>query len=125
MRSLKPHLMLYFCIFSLSCYGQDYKFTKEDYYKSESNFEPAISEKYFTGRNLIYDCYEKHFVCASDVNYEECSESRKNAIANRNVLLPCAPLKQLPNQIECFKLNYTLIHEQTYKGFCISQKKLD
>lgn len=125
MRRLKLFFLLFFPVFSLNTGAQEVKFSKEEVYKSQSNFEPRVSNKYFRGKNLIYDCYDKHFVCASDLDFDECTEERQEALDNRRVILPCAPLKRMPDQISCFKLNYTLIHQQTYKGFCISQKKLD
>lgn len=100
-------------------------FTAEDIYRSESNFEPIISEKYSRGKNLIYDCFDKHYVCVSDVNYDDCRSLRDLAIEKRKVILPCAPLKVYDSQISCFSSYYTLIHQKTYKGFCIRQQELD
>ena len=118
-------IIFYLFSITFTSVAQEVQFSKEEIYRSETEFEAAISSKYFRGKNLIYDCVKKHFACVIDANYEECDENRKEALENRKILLPCAPLKKLPTQIECFKLQYSLVHERTYKGFCISQKKLD
>ncbi|WP_127717282.1 hypothetical protein [Halobacteriovorax sp. HLS] len=83
--------------------------------------EPRISDKYYRGRYLIYDCVNRHYVCINLPSFYNCQEERLKEIEAKSVLLSCAPLKQFKTQKECFDVNYSLIHRITNKSFCVNQ----
>lgn len=125
MRSLKLLNLIIYSTFWITLFAQEPQFSREDYLHSQTNFEPPITENLYRGRNLIFNCKNKHFACVSDFDFQECQQKRSKANEERKFLLPCAPLKTFTSQIECFKSHYYVIHNQTYKGFCLSQKDLD
>jgi hypothetical protein len=83
--------------------------------------EPRISERYYRGRYLIYDCKDRHYVCVNLPSFYNCQEQRQKEIDEKTVLFSCAPLKQFKSQKECFDTNYALIHRVTNKSFCVNQ----
>ncbi|OUR96992.1 hypothetical protein A9Q84_11695 [Halobacteriovorax marinus] len=83
--------------------------------------EPRLSNKYYRGRYLVYDCIDRHYVCVNLPSFYNCRETRVKEIENKEVLLSCAPLKLFKTQKECFDANYKLIHRVTNKAFCVNR----
>jgi hypothetical protein len=83
--------------------------------------EPRLSDKYYRGRYLIYDCEKRFFACVNLPSFYNCRELRQKEKDLKEVLLSCAPLKQFKSQKDCFDVNYSLIHRVTNKSFCINQ----
>lgn len=81
--------------------------------------EPKLSDKYYRGRFLIYDCESRFFACVNLPSFYNCRENRNKEIDRKEMLLSCAPLKQFKSQKECFEANYSLIHKVTNKSFCL------
>lgn len=83
--------------------------------------EPRLSNKYYRGRYLVYDCIDRHYACVNLPSFYNCRELRVKEIGNKEIMLSCAPLKQYKTQKECFDANYRLIHRVTNKSFCVNQ----
>ncbi len=81
--------------------------------------EPRISNKWFQGNYLVYDCDKGFFACVNNTSYSLCSSQRTTRIEERNPALGCAPLKRFNTQEECFKVQYQKLHNQMPKLFCI------
>lgn len=86
--------------------------------------EPRISNKWYRGNYLIYDCAKGSFICVNSVSFEYCENQRKEDIDNRYPTLRCAPLKRFESQKKCFDVQYKSIHNQLPKAFCSHPKFL-
>ncbi len=84
--------------------------------------EPKISQEFSRGRFLIYDCKQRSFVCVNEPSYLLCREKRNLGYRAKRLALPCAPLKEFKEQVECFNKQYSLIHSQSEKSYCQNSK---
>ncbi|MCR9206119.1 MAG: hypothetical protein NXH75_16165 [Halobacteriovoraceae bacterium] len=80
--------------------------------------EPRISNKWYRGNYLIYDCSKGNYVCVNDISFLNCGDQRQEDIDARVTNLKCAPLKRFGSQEDCFKAQYSKIHNQMPKLFC-------
>lgn len=80
--------------------------------------EPRISNKWYRGNYLIYDCSKGNYICVNDISFLECQDQRQADLDERRISLRCAPLKRFDSQDECFKVQYEKIHNQLPKIFC-------
>ena len=86
------------------------------------DYEPRtdnISEKYFAGAFLIYDCEEKHWVCVLKEDFATCNEKRAKSISGREKQLPCAPIGEFPTKKSCFQRQLYLSGQAHGNRFCI------
>jgi len=86
--------------------------------------EPRLSNKWFRGSNLIYDCQKGHYACVNEVSFYRCQRERQEDKEENRSGLRCSPFKNFKNQKECFKKQYEIIHNQLPKMFCINPKFL-
>ncbi len=88
--------------------------------KSKSKDEDVnISDKYFLGSILIYDCHLNYFACVSEASYERCLRERQEAFERKDDNASCIPIKKYPSNRKCFNNQYTYIHgSQKIKAFC-------
>lgn len=86
---------------------------------ARSKEEPRISNKWFRGNYLIYDCDDQHFACVNEISYLRCENQRNERTEEREPKLGCAPLKKFKTQKECFKVQYQKQHNQIPKTFCL------
>lgn len=84
--------------------------------------EPRISNKWYRGNYLIYDCSKGNYICVNDISFLTCGDQREADINERLTNLRCAPLKRFDSQEECFKVQYEKIHNQMPKLFCTHPK---
>lgn len=87
-----------------------------------ADFNPAadnISEKYFAGAFLIYDCEEGHFVCVYPEDYKACESKRAEAIKKKEKNLPCAPIGEFPTKRSCFQRDLYLAGQAHGRRFCL------
>ncbi|MES2525763.1 MAG: hypothetical protein V4598_01695 [Bdellovibrionota bacterium] len=78
-----------------------------------------ISDKYFAGAFLIYDCEEKHWVCVLEENYRYCEEQRKESVQKKERQLPCAPIGEFPTKRSCFQRELFLAGHAHGNRFCL------
>lgn len=81
--------------------------------------EPRLSNKWFRGNYLIYDCDKGFYACVNRASFTECTDQRTIRIEERRPALGCAPLKRFDSQKECFKVQYEKMHNQVPKIFCV------
>lgn len=81
--------------------------------------EPRISNKWFRGNYLIYDCDKAHYACVNSDSFEKCEYIRTSRKERRQPSLGCAPLKRFDTQGKCFEMQYAKVHNQVPKLFCI------
>lgn len=78
-----------------------------------------ISEKYFAGSFLIYDCEEKHWVCVLKEDYKTCEDKREASIEKKERHLPCAPIGEFPTKRSCFQRELYLVGQAHGHRFCL------
>ncbi len=78
-----------------------------------------ISEKYFAGAHLIYDCEEKHFVCVLPEDNKACEDKRAEAIKKKEKFLPCASLGTFPTKRSCFQRELYMVSQAHGNRFCL------
>ncbi len=83
--------------------------------------EPRISNEYFQGQYLIYDCRQRHYVCVNSASFDKCRGRRDEALDERRFLLPCAPLLEFKSQKECFQEHYKQVHQLGNRKFCVNR----
>ncbi|WP_372653769.1 hypothetical protein [Halobacteriovorax sp.] len=83
--------------------------------------EPRISDKYYLGRFLIYDCEHRHFACVNVESFFSCTQNREEEIQNKDTLLSCAPFKQYESLEDCTNAYLGFIYRRTDKSFCMNK----
>jgi hypothetical protein len=78
-----------------------------------------ITDKYFAGAFLIYDCKEKHWVCVLQEDYKDCEADRKKAQIKNERELPCAPIGEFPSKRSCFQRQLFLAGQAHGHRFCL------
>ncbi len=81
--------------------------------------QDKISDKYYAGAHLIYDCEEKHFVCVLPEDNKVCEEKRAEAIKNKEKFLPCASLGEFPTRRSCFQRELFMVGHAHGNRFCV------
>lgn len=85
-------------------------------------YEPRISNKWFRGNYLIYDCARRNFVCVNAQSFGRCEKEREEDKKKMVPSLRCAPFKMFKSQKECFKEQYRQIENQKPKVYCQNSK---
>ncbi len=85
-------------------------------------YEPRISNKWFRGSYLIYDCQRGNFVCVNYQGFVRCGEERDEDKKKSRPALRCAAFKKFKTQEACFKEQYRQIENQKPKVFCMNPK---
>ena len=62
-----------------------------------------LSKKYSNGRYLVFDCYDRHYVCANIEGALSCIKKRQELLKINEPDLPCFYLKQFKTSGECQK----------------------
>ncbi len=86
--------------------------------------EVRISNKWYRGSNLIYDCQNGSYVCVNDVSFYRCQRERLEDKENARSQLRCSPFKDFKTHKACFDKQYEVIHNQLPKMFCTNPKYL-
>lgn len=87
-----------------------------------NKYEPRISNKWFRGSYLIYDCSRGNFICVNYQGFVRCGEEREEDKKKSRSGLRCAPFKKFSTQELCFKEQYRQIENQKPKIFCMNPK---
>ncbi|MBP5297388.1 MAG: hypothetical protein J6Y94_08680, partial [Bacteriovoracaceae bacterium] len=82
----------------------------------------AVSDEFFSGPYLIFDCRQQTFICVSESGFDACRNMRQNAIQNNKRILDCAPLKLYPNLGVCGDAAQDAIDRRVAKNFCYLQR---
>lgn len=77
-----------------------------------------ISNKFYTGPNLIYDCNGRNWVCVDKDDYKACKVSRIKSIEEHEMALPCAPFDEFPTKNECYELQLKMVSSNMPVEFC-------
>ncbi len=85
-------------------------------------YEPRISNKWFRGSYLIYDCTRGNFVCVNYQGFVRCGDEREEDKKKSRPALRCAAFKKFKTQESCFKEQYRQIENQKPRVFCMNPK---
>ena len=96
--------------------GSDYAITR-NVRLSES--DPAfslfklktISNKYSEGEFLIYDCVDKHYVCADQTSEQICKRKYEKESRENYTNFTCLVLQKFENSKKCHQKQFSVIHE--------------
>lgn len=77
-----------------------------------------ISQKYHIGRGMIYDCVDRHFVCAAIEEFDECKLKREKEVNKYLKEFSCAPIKLFKNNKECVIKMRKYLERSIDKSFC-------
>ncbi|WP_157868250.1 hypothetical protein [Halobacteriovorax marinus] len=125
MKNIVGFLLIF--LISFSSHSQTAQKAQEMLNKEERDatlrrrLEPRISDKYYLGRFLIYDCEGRHFACVNYPSFFNCQERRENDKENKEVYFSCAPLKQYETLKDCTQAYLNYIYRRTNKSFCINK----
>lgn len=84
--------------------------------------DPLLSFKYARGAHLIFDCVDKHWVCAAKGEYVRCQKARDFEVLERKDKLSCVPIKLFNSEKECNKSQGKLISRAVAMRFCESSE---
>jgi hypothetical protein len=87
----------------------------EDFIKKND----TISDKYYAGAFLIYDCEEGHWVCVLPDDYSQCEKKRAESVAKKEKYLACAPIGEFPTKRSCFQRELYLTGQAHGHRFCL------
>lgn len=82
-----------------------------------------ISQKYYSGATLIYDCARGSFICVDEDGVKDCEAERKAAKEKYLSNLACAVFKTFPSIKECTKYQQTKVNNPEGKKYCVHQEK--
>tara|TARA_Y100000768_G_scaffold382909_1_gene364092 strand:+ start:11861 stop:12307 length:447 start_codon:yes stop_codon:yes gene_type:complete len=81
--------------------------------------DPYLSVLYQRGAYLIYNCIDGHWVCSGKAEFNSCKETRNEAIKERKVKLPCAPVRTFVSEDDCVAHQASLVNAATENRFCL------
>lgn len=82
-----------------------------------------ISQEYYSGPNLIYDCKKGSFICVDDDNVKECEFKREEAKKYYRTYLACASFKRFHDTKECQAYQQKKVNNPEGKRYCIHKDK--
>lgn len=85
--------------------------------------DPYLSLLYQRGSYLIYNCYDKHWVCSGKAEYDSCLEERNFAIDENEDKLPCAPIQQFTSEKACQEYQTQLTDFNMENRFCLHPER--
>jgi hypothetical protein len=85
---------------------------------SYAELDKRYSDKYYSGRYLMYDCHDQHWVCTDIQEVRECQRLLERSIAMKEDILPCQYFKEFDNIKDCVLENLRLVANPTSKRFC-------
>ena len=81
-----------------------------------------LSNKYIEGPYLMYDCMDKHWVCASIEEYEECKSSTMEVIIDYKSHFKCVNYKKFENLKDCISFQKRQVTLAKKVLFCENKK---
>ena len=78
-----------------------------------------ISEKWYAGSSLVYDCEDMHWVCVSPADYTSCSQMREIDLKRNKHRLACVPAEIYETKKECNQVIKSLVARGSFPRVCI------
>jgi hypothetical protein len=79
----------------------------------------SLSDKWYAGPNLIYDCEDKHWVCVTKVDLVKCTELRRLALKSGKRELDCVPGDVFERREECLARQKHLVSGAKFPRVCL------
>lgn len=86
--------------------------------KEDEDGEKLLSDKYYSGPYLVYDCQDKHWVCTDKEAVESCNAARKRALERKGITMPCFVVKEYKKYKGCLKSNKKMINQIGDTKYC-------
>lgn len=109
---------LVFLCFSFQLFAQDSNKAGQDILL----MDPYLSTKYQRGSYLLYDCYDKHWVCTAKAEFDTCQDARSTASKNKDDKLPCMPLKAFESEAKCNEIQARIVSSSYGNRDCKSEE---
>jgi hypothetical protein len=78
-----------------------------------------ISEKWFAGSSLVYDCLDMHWVCVSPADYTTCKDLREIDFKRKKHRLACVPGEVYETKKECNRALKMLVSRASFPRVCV------
>lgn len=83
-----------------------------------------MSEKYYEGSFLIFNCDHRHWACVDQSSYEDCQGLRKESLQKEYPERPpCAPIANLNTIERCILEQKKLIEGNKEFSFCEAKER--
>jgi hypothetical protein len=82
----------------------------------------TLSDKWYAGPALVYDCEEMHWACVAAVDHKKCGYLRESALEIGKETLDCAPSEVFEYRNECHQTMQRLINEASYPRICLNPR---
>ena len=82
-----------------------------------------VSNEYYSGPNLIYDCLKKSYICVDDDNAKECQQNRDKAKKEFKTNLSCAVFKRFETIKKCQAYQQVKVNNPEGKRYCVHAEK--
>ncbi len=97
-------------------------FMSDGFCQSKKEIE-YLTDKYFSGPYLIYDCEERHWVCVSEENFNECQSLRNDDSKKfESYIHSCSPFGHFPTIESCNQRILFLTTHQHGQRFCVKEE---
>lgn len=123
--SSKLFVLLFLCSIAQQSSGQIHSLIKKQISKDRLDIDQQksrISLKYTKGSYLMYDCYDKHWVCTDEVEVKNCRLKREEGIMNYNVNLPCVVFENYSTNSSCIERQQWVTNQSIAVTFCKNSK---
>jgi hypothetical protein len=77
-----------------------------------------IADNYIEGEYLIYDCAQKHWVCAAQSGQQRCNQQREVAKENNKGTWPCVVVNKYNQTKSCHQFLQQITDDPVYSSFC-------
>lgn len=109
--------MKYVLVISLFILGTQSLRAQDD---AEFDFsKDDISEKWFAGSSLVYDCEDMHWVCVTPGDHENCGRLRDNDLRRNKHKLACVPAEVYETKKACQQALKRLVAEASFPRVCV------
>ena len=78
-----------------------------------------ISEKWFAGSSLVYDCEDMHWVCVAPADYASCARMRESDLKRNKHKLACVPAEVYDTKKECNQALKALVVRASFPRVCV------
>ena len=79
----------------------------------------TLSDEWFAGPALVYDCEAQHWVCASPFDHADCARTREEELRRGKHLLTCVPATTYESGKQCQVELARLVAQGAYPRLCL------
>jgi hypothetical protein len=80
----------------------------------------VISDKWFAGSSLVFDCENRHWVCVAPEDHQQCAQARERTLIKGKRELACAPAEVYQKRADCHETLRRMVSEgNAYPRVCL------